>query len=64
MQNDPADDTTSAYIAACARVLGLSIEPEWLPQIKVALQATQRASDFVTAFELPDETEPAPVFEA
>jgi hypothetical protein len=40
------------------------IEPEWKPAIKVNLAVTFQLADMVAEFELPDEAEPAPVFEA
>ena len=47
-----------------AAALGLPIEPEWKPGIKANLQVTLRVAAMVADFELPDEAEPAPVFEA
>ena len=59
-QNDTLDD----YIDAAAEALGLPVEPEWKPAIKANLQVTLRLAAMVAEFELPDEAEPAPVFEA
>ncbi len=52
------------YIAAAAAMLGLTIEPEWLPQVRAALAGTNAAAQLVEAFALDDEAEPAAVFEA
>ena len=49
---------------AAASALALPIEPEWRPAIKANLQVTLRLAALVTEFELPDQAEPAPVFEA
>jgi len=58
------DDTLDDFIDAAANVLGLPVEPEWKPGIKANLQVTLRVAAMVAEFELPDEAEPAPVFEA
>jgi hypothetical protein len=58
------DDGLDNFIDAAARALGLPIEPQWKPGIKANLQVTLRMAATVADFELPDETEPAPVFEA
>ena len=57
---DPLDD----FIDAAARALGLPVEPQWLPAIKTNLHVTLRQAALVTDFALPDDAEPAPVFEA
>jgi len=51
-------------IEAVAAALALPIEPQWKPGIKSNLQVTLRMAALVAEFELPDEAEPAPVFEA
>ncbi len=61
---DHNDGAVEAYIAASATLLGITIAPEWLPHVKSAFAGTSRATEFVEAFPLPDEIEPAPVFEA
>jgi hypothetical protein len=58
------DDTLDDFIDAAAAALGLPIAPEWKPGIKANLQVTLRVAAMVAEFELPDEAEPAPVFEA
>ncbi|MGA2128326.1 MAG: DUF4089 domain-containing protein [Xanthobacteraceae bacterium] len=57
---DPLDD----FIDAAARALGLPIEPAWKPAIRANLEVTLRLAALVSAFALPDEAEPAPVFAA
>ena len=54
------DNLTDASAAA----LALPIEPEWKPAIKANLAVTLRLANMVAEFALPDEAEPAPIFEA
>ena len=58
------DDTLDDFIDAAANALGLPVEPAWNPGIKANLQVTLRVAAMVAEFELTDEAEPAPVFEA
>ena len=51
-------------IDASAAALGLPIEAEWRPAIKGNLAVTLRLANMVAEFQLPDEAEPAPIFEA
>jgi Protein of unknown function (DUF4089) len=53
-----------SYIETSAKVLGLSLEPDWKPAIAANLETIFKIAAEVDAFELPDEAEPAPVFEA
>jgi Protein of unknown function (DUF4089) len=52
-----------AFIEAAAAALALPVEPAWRPQIRAHLQVTWRFGQEVAEFDLPDELEPAPVFE-
>ena len=54
----PLDD----FIAAAAVALDLPLEPAWLPAVKANLEVTLRLATVVADFELPDTTEPAPIF--
>ena len=58
------DAHLDAYIDAAASALALPVESEWKPAIKANLQVTLRLGNTVAEFALPDEAEPAPVFEA
>ena len=60
----PEQDTLDSYIDAAAEVLALPVEPAWKPAIRAHLQVTLRLAAVVAELELPDEAEPAPVFEA
>jgi 1-carboxybiuret hydrolase subunit AtzG-like protein len=59
-----ARDPLDAFIDAAALSLALSCDPAWLPAIKMNLEVILRQAALVDEFALPDETEPAPVFEA
>jgi hypothetical protein len=61
---DMEEDTLDRLIDANAAALGLRIEPEWKPAIKANLAVTLRLANMVATFSLPDEAEPAPIFEA
>jgi len=52
------------FIAAGARALELKIDKAWLPAVRSHLEVTLRHGALVAGFALPDETDPAPVFEA
>jgi hypothetical protein len=58
------DDAIDKLIDASAELLGLPIDSEWRPGIKANVAVTLRLATMVAEFELPDEAEPAPVFEA
>ena len=62
--NEAHEQTLDAFVHASTAALGIPIEPEWKPGIKANLQFTLRVAAMVAEFELPDEAEPAPVFEA
>ena len=49
---------------AGARALGLTIDPAWRENVKFHLRLVLDHAARVDAFDLPDDTEPAPVFHA
>ena len=59
-QHDPLDD----FIIASARALDLKIDKAWMPAVRGNLAVTLRLAALVSAFALPDDAEPAPVFKA
>jgi hypothetical protein len=59
-----APDSLDDYIDAAAHALALPIEPAWKPAVRANLEFTLRLAAVVAEFPLPDEAEPAPVFEA
>jgi len=58
------DPELDAYVDAAAHALGIPLRPEWRDSVKANLAVSFRMAALVTAFPLPDEAEPAPVFEA
>ena len=58
------DKALEAYIRSAAAALGISLEEVWLPSIRANLAVSLRLASTVAEFELPDDAEPAPVFEA
>jgi hypothetical protein len=61
---DLDEEALDKLIDASAAALGLPIDPAWKPAIKGNLAVTQRLAALLDEQELPDEAEPAPVFEA
>jgi hypothetical protein len=61
--SETRDAALDGFIAAAAAALALPLEAESKPAIKAHLQATWRLAALVAEFDLPDELEPAPVFE-
>lgn len=61
-----ADDTESLqrFVLAGAVVLDLEIDPAWLPAVTGHLQVILQHAALVAEFELGNEAEPAPVFQA
>ena len=57
-------DELDTFIAAAAKALDLPTRNAWFPSIKANLKVTLHLASVVTAFELPDDAEPAPVFRA
>jgi hypothetical protein len=53
-----------AFMDASAQVLDLPLDPAWRPGVRANLEVSLKLAQFVAAFELPDEAEPSPVFEA
>ncbi|MBN9595365.1 MAG: DUF4089 domain-containing protein [Afipia sp.] len=56
--------SSDAYIDAAANVLGLSIEDSWKRAIRANLDVTLKLARLVHEFPLPDEAEPATIYEA
>ena len=60
----PPSDLADAVIDGAARALGLTIDPAWREGVAFHLLLVLSHATRVDAFELPDDTEPAPVFHA
>jgi hypothetical protein len=57
-------DPLDPFIAAGARILDLKVKPAWMPAVRAHLRVTLQHGALVAGFALPDDSEPAPVFEA
>jgi hypothetical protein len=58
-----SDDITEAWIISSAAMLKLPLDPAWLPAVKTNVEVTFRLARLIDEFPLPDESEPAPVYE-
>jgi hypothetical protein len=58
------DQALDAYVKAAATALGIPLDDAWIPAIRANLSVSLRIASSFDEFELPDESEPAPVFEA
>ncbi len=59
-KSDPLD----AYIDSAAALLKLPLEPEWKGSVRANLEVTMKLAALVGEKELPDDAEPAPVYQA
>jgi 1-carboxybiuret hydrolase subunit AtzG-like protein len=57
-------DDLDAFIAAGARLMGLTVRPEWREAIRLHLSVSLAYAKTVDEFPLSDETDPAAVFSA
>jgi Protein of unknown function (DUF4089) len=58
------DSDLDDLVLAATRALALPIEEAWKPGIRAHLEVSLRLAALIVEFDLPDEIEPAPVFEA
>jgi hypothetical protein len=58
------EDQLDAAIEAGAQMLGLTIEPAWLPSVRANLEVSLRLGKLVDEFPLSDDHEPASIFKA
>jgi len=61
MADHPED--IEAYVDAAAKLVGLTLDPAHRPGVVLNLGRIAQMAALVMAFPLPEETEPAPVFE-
>ena len=59
-----SDFDAEAYVDAAARLVGLPLDPAHRAGVVLNLERIARMAALVMEFPLPEETEPAPVFEA
>ena len=64
MPQTPPPFDPDAYAAITAPLLGLELDPAWLPPITANLRVLAAAAELLATFALPDEIEAAPRFEA
>ena len=62
-QND-ARHRWDAMIDALSESLGLKIDDAWKPSVRANLEVSMRMAQLVDEFPLPDEIEPAEIYEA
>lgn len=60
----PPTDPLDIYIDAVSAALALTIEPAWKPAVRANLDVTLKMARMVQEFLLPDEIEPASIYEA
>ena len=60
MTEEPFD--AEAYVDAAAKLIGLPIDPAHRPGVVLNLERIAQMAALVMAFDLPEETEPAPVY--
>ena len=60
-----SDETfdAKAYVEAATQLVGLSIDPAHLPGVILNLERIAQMAALVMEFPLPEQTEPAPVYE-
>jgi hypothetical protein len=58
------DGITDTWIAASAALLKLPLDSAWHPAVKANVEVTFKLARLFDEFPLPDEAEPAPVYEA
>jgi 1-carboxybiuret hydrolase subunit AtzG-like protein len=65
-KSPPADrrDAIDSLVVANAEVLGLTLDPSWVANVKFNLQLILRHAALVDEFTLPDDAEPAEIFHA
>jgi len=59
-----SSDSLDSYIDAAAKVLDLRVAPEWKPTVRLNMENTLKLARLVQEFPLPDDIEPASIYEA
>jgi hypothetical protein len=59
-----SSESLDSYIDASAAALELSIDPAWKPAVRANLDVSLKMARMVQQFPLPDEIEPASIYEA
>ena len=61
---EPSQDELEALVEANAKLLGVTIEPDWLSEVRRNLAVAYRLAGLIEEVALQDDAEPAAVFEA
>jgi hypothetical protein len=64
MSQSFAQHRWDAFVDAVSALLGLEIDEAWKPAVRANLEVTMRMARLVDEFPLPDEIEPAEIYEA
>jgi hypothetical protein len=64
MTQDDARHRWDQMIDAVSAALGLTIDEAWKPSVRANLEVTMRMASLVDEFPLPDDIEPAEIYEA
>jgi hypothetical protein len=64
MTDGNLDPDLDRMIESGGRFLGIPLQSEWMPTIRLHLHTSLAAGRLAAGLQLPDETEPAPVFTA
>lgn len=59
----PSSNSLDNYIDAAAQILDLRIAPEWKSTVRLNMENTLKLARLVQEFPLPDEIEPATIYE-
>jgi hypothetical protein len=57
-----SDEAVAAHVEAALALAGIAMAPEWRDSVLANFKTITAAAEFVMAFPLDDEAEPAPVF--
>ena len=60
----PSLEALDAIVESSAKLLGIELEPEWIAAVRLNLAVSYRLAGLVDEVVLPEDAEPAPVFEA
>jgi 1-carboxybiuret hydrolase subunit AtzG-like len=60
----PSADPTDEFIEAAAKSLGITVDPGWMPSVRMNVEVMLMLARQLEEFPLPDDSEPAPVYKA
>jgi Protein of unknown function (DUF4089) len=64
MSDQTSEAVVEGWITSGAAMLGIPMRTEWRPAIRMHLEVTLCHARDVMSFPLPDEANPAPIFQA